>query len=221
MWDVGRVDSVQCVCNARHSHRDSRGGRRVACRWRVALLTLVCRSRRACARPRMRVVACKTSALLRTATAATTAGLADARARCVTHRCARLPAHTCCCLRARPIFTASSQLSVVHACAGVLRGPRAVFRAMAMLDAAVHVLCAGRLGVREAATLFSLNILIRTTATARNRKYPYSGDVWGGRSTHLPSWHHGDAPGRERTRAAAHIHGDPYGSQAQSGRARL
>ena len=45
----------------------------------------------------------------------------------------------------------------------------------------------------EAASAFTLTILIRACATARKRKDPYSGDVRDGRSTHLQGGHHGNA----------------------------
>ena len=210
MKSVGRVYSVQCVCNARHSHRGGRGGRRVACRWRVALLTLVCQSPRPRARPRMRGVACKTSALLREGTAATVASAVGARARCETHRCASSQPHTCCVRRARPIFTASARPSVVVGRAGVLRGSRAASRAMAMLDAAVHVLCAGLRGASRSATYLCCSLLIRACPRAGKRKHPYSGDVWDCRSTHLQGGRHGNArQGRERRRAVVLSHCDP------------
>ena len=117
------------------------------------------------------------------------------RARAVCNASLReFSSHTCWCRRARPIYAASSRRCSLLRVAGVLRGPRAAFRAMAMLDAASYVLLAGLLVRPVVATLFTLRFLIRARSTAQKRKDPHSGDVWDSRSTHLQGGHHGNAP---------------------------
>jgi hypothetical protein len=115
-----------------------------------------------------------------------------ARARGATRIDAPSQPHTCWWRRARPIFTASSRRRALLRVAGVLRGPRAAFRAMAMLDAAVHVLCAGLLRSRVG-HLLCCSLPIRACATPKKRKDPHTADVWDSRSTHLQGGHQGNA----------------------------